>query len=1251
MTKGIPAYPQNSFYTKSQWEAIHSGGSDILVSASAGSGKTRVLVDRVIEKIKKGSEIDRLLIVTFTRAAAQEMKERILTALQKEVNESSGDQRNHYIRQITKLPQANISTIHSFCREIIQRFYYLTDMDPNSRQLSDDTEIALLKETVWDELREELLSSDNEAIQEVFEMYSGDRNSNSFTDIIMSMHNMSISHPDPEAWLSSLNHLYEVDEENFEETLLFNELIQPQILSELEYGIDILNTAKNLVKSERGIASMVEILDQDLEFFKELVESIAQEKVERAYELIHTHKWPQWKVPKDEDDTRKDFVRDIVRDGYRNKAKNIIDKTLKNDYFFAPVSTQIYLLEEMREPVATLAKITDLFNKRYAEYKKERQLIDFNDLEHRSLEILNTKEEEVYVACEYYRRFFEEVLIDEYQDTSILQEEILKKVAYPEAATGNRFMVGDVKQSIYRFRQAEPQLFIEKFLDFKGEESGERVILLENFRSRKEILSFVNLLFTQLMDEEVGEIDYDESQALIKGDLKPDYPDGEDFETELLIYETDDELEEDLFPDSTEGEINLLALKIKSMIENEKTIYDKATEENRPVNYSDFVVLTRTKQHNLKIQSIFQEYNIPVSVNETQNYFQTTEVTTMMSVLKMIDNPYQDIPTAAVLRSPIVGLKENELAEIRIANKESDYFTALLTYMEANKGNPTSPKLYKTVSDFLDQLSGWRDISERITISELIWRIYSATGYLDFVAGMPGGKQRKANLHALYERAQVFERTEFKGLYRFIQFIERMQERDNDLSEPSALSAHENAVRVMTTHASKGLQFPIVILFELSKQITGVDYQGDVLLDKNYGIATKYIDAGSRIKAKTLAHTGLKNEIQRKAYSEEMRILYVALTRAEQKLILIGRYDNAGKAVQEWSSVSSHTETTLPISNRLGGKQTMLDWVGSALIRYSEIDGANNILVNRGEVSPFRVSFYGDEAMGQLISEAVGKEKVSWYDSFRKGDLQLAKDEDIGLTNELLEKSRDLMNYEYPHKAATHTTSYQSVSEIKRLFEDPDLSRLVQFDERRPQGQNRYVIDELERPKFISEVQVPTPAEIGMATHLVLQVISFQTLPGRKDIQDQIDKLVANGSIHAEVAAYIDVEKLVQFFETALAERMTHHEETLERELSFSLKIPANRIYPDIPSDDQILIHGIADGIFQKDDGSYVLFDYKTDKVTRYGDQAAEAMLSKYRGQLNLYQIAIESILDVTVSESYLVLLDNTEIVPVTIKN
>ncbi|MEG0549993.1 MAG: helicase-exonuclease AddAB subunit AddA [Vagococcus sp.] len=1236
----LPLKPENSHFTDKQWQAVYDGGSNLLISASAGSGKTTVLVERVIQKIKNGTNVNELLIVTYTEAAAKEMKQRIQVAVQTAINEEiDSDKRQHLIKQLGLLPTASISTLHAFCLTVIRKYYYLIHIDPVFRLLTDETEIALLKEDVWDDVREQLYGEKKESFYLLTENFSNDRNDNGLTNLIFSLANFAKSNTDPNKWLEGLPSIYDI-ENSLSESPLYQDFMKPSILKELTLVKEQSEGLINQIKGEPDFEKTVGVLETDLITINQLLLHIESNDLDSCYQAFLTLKFAVIKGPSKKTST------DEVMDFYEGiKAeRDLIKKQVaivKKNYFSLSPEKMVELMKATKPLVEEMVSVCQTYLAAFSKEKEKKNLVDFNDLEHFTLAILRQLEAGEWQASEasnYYRNKFKEVLVDEYQDVNRLQEGILYWLRKVDEDAGNLFMVGDVKQSIYAFRLADPTLFIEKYEQYKTEEDGRRIILAENFRSRGSVLDFTNLVFTQLMDKELGQIEYDTSAELITGFTG--YPESSNHDTEILIFESESEEEEinelELtfsIDDKTEGELLLVGKKIQELVESQFPIFDKKKKESRPIKYQDIVLLSPTKKNNLVILDKFKELDIPLFINDTQNYFQATEVRIMVALLQIIDNPLQDIPLAAILRSPIVGIKENDLVKIRQFNIKGYYYDALKSYLKEETGNT---ELYQKISEFHQNFLNWRELARREKLVTLIWQIYQDTGLLDYVGGMPSGKQRQANLHALYERATAYEEMNFKGLFQFIRFIEKMQAKDKDLAEPNELNENEDAVRVMTIHASKGLEFPVVFVLDMTKQFNMTDINNQpYIFDEALGAGVKYLDNEQRVKYETMPFVIIREQKKRKMLAEEMRKLYVALTRAEEKLFLVGSYKNKEEALKKWQQNVTSDHRVLSTSGRLSHK-SLMGWVGMSVIRhpktieaYPEImleplKGLGNLPGN------FTITFYSKEDISQSIVE---KEKM-----IESKQIEIDKPDP-----QFLKQIVEQLNAKYSDLSATVTTSYQSVSEIKRVFEDPDNRELQVLDLSKPLSLsgNRIVGEELAKPKFLTKMKGVTGAEIGTATHLIMQTVDLAHTPTESEINDLILSLVTKGVLEEEVAVKIDQKSIVNFFNSVFGQKLIEQVEHVKREQPFSLLLEAKRIFSNFEGKDtdRLLIHGIIDGFLETED-ELILYDFKTDYISETAsEEEIEVIKKKYTGQLNLYRQALEQIKERKVTSVKLVLL------------
>ncbi|MDR4887104.1 helicase-exonuclease AddAB subunit AddA [Fredinandcohnia sp. QZ13] len=1252
MTNLIPK-PEGSQWTDDQWKAIVSSGQDILVAAAAGSGKTAVLVERIIRKILSDQhpvDVDRLLVVTFTNASAAEMRNRIGEALEKALKEDPASL--HIRRQLSLLNRASISTIHSFCLEVIRKFYYLIDIDPGFR-IADSTEAELLRDEVMEELFEEHYSNlENTKFFDLVDRFTNDRTDVELQNMIRKLYEFSRAHPTPSEWLKQIVEDYRVDDQTLDQTPYIPYLLA-DISLQLEGAKANLEQAMDLIRLPGGPAPRAENIEADLEQINRLLHA-KNHSWTALYHEMQTLVFGRAKPVKGDeyDENLKDQVSKL-----RDDAKKLVEK-IKEDLFSRTPESYLDNIKEMQPSIEMLVQLVIEFGERFQTVKEEKGLVDFSDLEHYCLEILrkeNSSDELVpSEAALQYRLQFEEAFVDEYQDTNMVQESILKLVTKDGEATGNMFMVGDVKQSIYRFRLAEPMLFLSKYKRFTPERdhTGLRIDLSKNFRSRAEVLDGTNYLFKQIMGEAVGEIEYDDDAELKLG---ADYPESNQMAAELVLidkngqetesYKADEDSEDEesivLFDEAeletAQLEARAMAKQIKDMISSGFQVFDRKENRMRSITYRDIVILMRSMPWAPQLMEEFKQQGIPIYADLSTGYFDATEVAIMMSLLKVIDNPFQDIPLASVLRSPIVGLEADELAKIRTYEKNSPYYEALKVFLEeASSDDATHDK----VAEFYHKLESWRTRARTGSLSDLIWQLYRETYFYDFVGGMPGGKQRQANLRALYDRARQYEATSFRGLFRFLRFIERMQDRGDDLGTARALGEQEDVVRLMTIHKSKGLEFPVVFVAGLSKQFNMMDLNKKYLLDKELGFGTKYVNPRLRVTYPTLPMLAIKKKMHLELISEEMRVLYVALTRAKEKLYLVGTIKDLEKQLGKWQATLQNKEWLIADHTRAGAK-SYLDWIGPGLIRHKDAE----LLRGDESVEQLPADIVNHPAKWEIWTiPAVELQKIEVGEESKHKQMEAALKEGkpIPVSSDASEQIENQLTWQYPYKSAANKRSKQSVSEIKRQRESMDEHSDVAF-------LPRFRAASADRPRFMQQKSL-TPAERGTAMHMVMQHVNFSEPINEDSLREQIQKMVYHELLTEEQADVIDIASILGFFESGIAQRMLAAK-SVRREVPFSVAIPADEAYADWSDEQQehVLIQGVIDCIFEDEKG-IVLIDYKTDTITgkfRSFEDAKSELEDRYRVQLELYSKAIEHIWRKPLNERYLYFFDGGHLLEV----
>lgn len=1209
-------------WTKEQEQAITYREESLLVAAAAGSGKTAVLVERICTMVTSENpiDIDRLLIVTFTRAAATEMRERISERIAKALEEDPENE--NLLRQLALLNQANIMTIDAFCRRVIEENFHLVDLDPDYRLL-DDTETNILIAETMEEVLEESFEMGDPAFLELVDVLGGDRSDEGLIEKVRKIWNFSRSGTDPKAWIKQAASAYTDPVEGWTKTKWYEYIIREVH----EVGLEVLRVAGI---ARRLLSEHPELPDKYTDFYKAelteveeiakvlntshdyseikgtLTDKLALEGEEKLFKNLNRAGRP------------KDKMTTSRMKGLRDEYKDLLEK-LKTPFLDKDWQTQIRMISDMSLSLQALGDLTILFYDRLQEKKRELNRVDFADIEHFALEILRSGEGPSEIAENYQKRF-EEVLIDEYQDSNDVQEAILTAVSRREE---NIFMVGDVKQSIYRFRQAKPDIFLGKYKRFKGlheEETsdGRRILLYKNFRSRPEVLDSVNSIFTAIMSERAGELDYTKEEELIFG---ADYDLGAKNPVQIQLVDSSTPLDAD-YEDSgelddlkgVELEARSVASQIKALVNDPNMqINDRGTI--RPLHYRDIVILLRaTSTVAATFKEALEEMAIPVFSDTSSSYFESIEIRTVMALLRTIDNPRQDIPLLATLRSPLFSFTEDELIKLRQLDREVLFLDCLKLAIEDQEFIKTEEKLSKKTRDFLEQLNYWREESVHRPLDEFIWQVYSETAYLEYVGAMPNGYQRQANLRILFQRAGEYEKTAFKGLYRFIRYIDAMQEKSNDYGDARIIGENEDVVRIMSIHKSKGLEFPVVFLANSGKRFNRMDQNGDMILHETLGIAIRHRDPVRGTVEDTLPRVVMKAKINEEDISEEMRVLYVAMTRAKEKLFITGNIKNVAKTMERWASAGE----ILPSSPRkVLADGSYLDWIMPVVLNSSLI---------RGQMENFEE---GDTYLGDGLSfdihlinrndliEAQEDAEAEELEPFWKGE---------PLTDQEL---IDVLDYRYPHELATSLPTKVSVSVIKKkvIEETMDLVAPSIMDETYEK------VEQLPRPNFLLEKQELTGAERGTAFHTVMFHID-PFVETEAQIKEEIALIVEKELMLPEEAASVNVKKVLGFFQSELGNRFREAAKRgdLFKEEVFLRSLPGRELRAEWAVDDQMTLIGIIDVFFVEGDG-IVLLDYKTDSIPKGSENY---LAEKYQAQIDLYAEALEAISGKKVQEAYL---------------
>ncbi|TXK84098.1 helicase-exonuclease AddAB subunit AddA [Paenibacillus sp. N3.4] len=1307
--------PAGSTWTDDQWDAITLHGQNMLVAAAAGSGKTAVLVERIIRRISNEWEpidVDRLLVATFTKAAAAEMKHRIREALEKELMKQPHSQ--HLRKQLALMGRASITTLHSFCLEVVQRYFSLIRLDPGFR-IANETEADLLRQDLLGEMLESYYaaSGENSAFWRLVDSFSGERNDDAIMQLIQKLYDVSRSHPWPTYWLRSTASMFGPPEtqakSDSEEDISDKEDVLPYVAAsaepadysvweqslvrdltlELEGAADLLQQALQIAEQPGGPAPYLDNLREDILLVQNLRETTSY-PWSVLYLGFQTVEFGKLKACKG-DDYDKELQEEVKE--LRNRAKDQINK-LKDELFGRTPEQFHQEIAEMAPLLHTLVDLVVDFGQRYQEAKAAKGLIDFADLEHYCLQILCAEgsipgELVPSEAALSYRRQFAEVLLDEYQDTNRVQEAIVELISNTQP--GNRFMVGDVKQSIYRFRLAEPGLFLEKYKAYRSNKDespepsglGGRIDLARNFRSRVQVVDAVNFIFKQVMNETVGEIAYDDRAELVYGAGYP--PPDSDCSVEMLIVdrglnavdksesisdgseeqeendaETSDPTNGALDPvleaqemETAQLEARAIALQIRQMLgdggkQEPFQVFDKRTSASRPATYRDIVILLRATQmwSPILIDELKQQ-GIPAYAELSIGYFSATEVEIMLSLLKVIDNPYQDVPLAAVLRSPVAQLTAEELAQIRGTDKAVPFYESVLQLVrqpdsQDHFNDPDHIVLLQKLNDFLAHLEKWRNEARQGSLADLIWNIYRETGYYDFAGALPGGLQRQANLRALYDRARQYESTSLRGLFRFLRFIERMKDSGGDLGTARALGEQEDVVRIMSIHKSKGLEFPIVFVAGMAKMFNQRDLNDAFLLHKELGFGPRFVDTALRVSYPTLPSLAIKRRMKLELLAEEMRVLYVALTRAREKLYLLGTVKSLDKLLRVWGRQLARSEWYLP-DFELAKARSYLDWVGPALLRHpnaalwrerlglSESSSGVRLLEDKSE---WKLTVLTPES---LQKEAAAELANTLPDANRlEATRNLAA---VPTSDKWKEWLADRLAWTYAYPEAPKLFAKTTVSELKRLSELNRLQDELEYPSAEAAASSRGSV--WRRPRFMEEKKL-TAAERGTVVHAVMQNLALDCMPTEASIQATLEQMLSKQTLTNEQRDVVDIPVILQFFQTEIGKRMVGASR-VQREVPFSYGLPADEVYAGdnhSTTGETVLIQGIIDCLFE-DELGLVLVDYKTDAVKGSGESELQV---RYEKQISLYTRAVEHSWKRPVTSKYLYFFDGAKL-------
>lgn len=1190
-------------WTTEQQQCIETRGGTLLVSAAAGSGKTSVLVQRVVRLITSPEapvDVDRLLIVTFTKAAAAEMKQRLSAELSRLLAEQPENLRLQ--RQLMLLPRANISTVHGFCTTLLRENFHLLDLSPQFK-VAEEAETQLLREEAAGEILEECYTEKAPAFLALAALLGSGRDDRGLTAAILRLADFIQSHPFPEEWLAEQEAAYGADTPV--EDTLWGRTVRGRIVDTVHYGVALLDKAVALASSEARIAAAyVPALQTDREALAALVRALPHMGWDETAAALDAFSFSGFgRLLKYDDPALKKRVTDL-----RNEVKKRMDSL--SSLLCGTEEECLADLQALHPLVGMLCEVVRRYTARYAEKKAKRRLVDFNDLEHGALQLLVRREEtgnliRTPLAQELSARF-DEVLVDEYQDTNAAQDALFSALSREET---NLFLVGDVKQSIYGFRQAMPAIFIRRrdaWSPFDGSRFPASITLCHNFRSRPEVTDSVNFVFRQLMTRETSGMDYDKREEL---SAAASYPQGEGYETELLLLDAGTVPEED---SRDAAEARLIAGRIHELLDT-LSVTDKG--KSRPARFGDFCILLRSKAaHAQAYVDELTRCGIPAWTAAADGFFSSPEIAMAVSLLRVIDNPLQDIPLLSVLLSPAFGFTADDCARIRMADKASPLYVAVRGMAGKNEDDSCTA-LAARCAAFLAQLERYRLLAASLPADQLLHRLYEEAGLLAVASARRHGEQRVANLRLLHEHARRFEQGGFRGLSAFVRMLDRMEQQGMDMSPASTLSDGGNVVRVLSIHNSKGLEFPVVFLAGLGGLFNPDSTRGDLLLHAEAGIGLVRREADTLKQYNTLARQGVALAIQNSERAEELRVLYVAMTRAKEKLCLTMTLRQPERTLASLAATVGEEEALPPFT--VLSARSMSEWLLACALRHPSggllrsLAGDDAVSVRPAD-TPWRIEVCRAATLEEAATSAVE-----------------APAPDETFARLLAER----LPYVYPYAALTHVPSKLAASELSHL-----------------NGQGALAVERTfvaaTRPAFLSHTGL-SPAERGTALHTFMQFAEYANAALRPE--EEIARLTARGFLTQEQAASLPREKIRRFFDSPLYARMQESPRCL-REQSFTIALPASRFLPDstasLPADaaeERLVVQGIADCVFEEA-GALVIVDYKTDHVA-----GADELAERYSNQLRIYAYALARTLAMPVRECLLYAFALDKVVPVKI--
>ena len=1258
-------------WTPEQESAIMSpkdsnlGAQTLLVAAAAGSGKTAVLVERIITRLKDMENplsVQELMVVTFTKAAAAEMSARIGVALAKAM-ESTDDKalQARLERQLNLLPSAHISTLHSFCQWVIRSYFYKLDIPPTAR-IGNEAEMALLKQEVLENLLKEAYEHNMYGIFDLSDFFSDDKSDAGLQDKVLSLYEFAMSQSNPDGWMRHAVEPYKAAQEQDLRDTLWGRAMWDDQQAEIDRIADRIEQMEPLLESPVGPKKWDKVYQEQLAALTQLKEAQTwSDMVDVCRNLDTFTKASFTSLGKA---LEKGEVDGALADEFKSLGSQNKDslKGMKNGLFHIDESVLQQQFKDQYPLIHNLVELTIAFHKSYDEAKKEQGIMDFSDLEHLCLALLvepGTEDDPQpsEVALEL-QDTFKEIMVDEYQDTNGVQETIINLISRVD----NRFYVGDVKQAIYSFRMADSSLFMNKYNTYglMNDAVERRIDLAKNFRSHENILTTTNFIFYQIMTQEAAELDYGEKESLIPGRIVEEAPsDWVGGAVELHLLDTSDTNRSDETdgdsetagdePENNERELDFIIQKIKELHASKKQVQN-ADGSFRQIQWRDFAVLRRSLAGwGTRAVAAMRQAGIPAVVNERDGYFEAQEIQLLLSLLQIIDNPEQDLPMAAVLHSGLVGLDANELGALRLTG-DGSLWSVMPLYAEQAQD--------ERLLQFIAHIERWRTLSRRHGVADLLWDIYETLDYVNYVGAMPNGLVRRANVMALYERAKGFESSGFRGLFRFLRFVESLRDSNQDMAVANVVTEADDVVRLMTIHKSKGLEFPVVFLSGVQKKFNTMDFNSPLLVDKNGGIGLKGYYPDIRVSYPSMPWLYCKSIKSDAMKAEEQRILYVALTRARDKLFLTGYINKEIKKEKGVGAHIKHAALTQPQAlgaDLIKAGNSYLHWLLIAFARH--LDGGaplRNIIELEGETNfdlldrqcQVKVEIHDGSLYGDLDYKADVDETT--INTVRA----LGKVNDVALPEEIVQR----FAFTYPNPVAAKTTAKISVSELKRRFAERDAEAVSATDVSMQQKPviSCDITEDTTGENAILDTSIPTisgteladsvfgrkPLAIAAADEVVtgaqwgtLMHEAMQWLPVKKYTQtsmtDMLDSLQAEGKFSDEERSLLSDRSLYGFFNSDLGQRLIASKR-VERELPFSMLFDGNRVYPAVENGERLFLQGIIDTVFVEDD-QWVLVDYKTDRV-KSGDE----LIRRYKIQMDLYKEALERLTNMPVKASYI---------------